>query len=147
MLLRQGAQKCHCFWFIHILSYRFNPIRSQLETVLNFWLVNVCMKKCELIKGGHTFGLLAVTCYSIYTNFTIWFIFLYHNTADWLSVRSVRLLPWYIKFLGCLIFRIVDFLYFRETMSSCWEYIFTIFRCSRLNGFMSDCYRNTGKTS
>ena len=49
-----------CFWFIHILSYRFNPIRSQLETVLDFWLVNVCMKECELIKGGHTFGLLAV---------------------------------------------------------------------------------------
>ena len=24
------------FDFIHILSYRFNPIRSQLETVLDF---------------------------------------------------------------------------------------------------------------
>ena len=24
-------------------------------------LVNVCMKECELIKGDHTFGLLAVT--------------------------------------------------------------------------------------
>ena len=59
--LQQGAQKCDSFWFIHILSYRFNPIRSQLETVLNFWLVNVCMKECELIEGGHTFGLLAVT--------------------------------------------------------------------------------------
>ena len=36
------------FWFIHILSYRFNPTRSLLETVLDFWLVNVCMKECEL---------------------------------------------------------------------------------------------------
>ena len=53
--------KCDRFWFIHILLYRFNPIRSQLETVLDFWLVSVCMKECELIKGGHTFGLLAVT--------------------------------------------------------------------------------------
>ena len=33
---------------------------TVLETVLDFWLVNVCMKECELIKGGHTFGLLAV---------------------------------------------------------------------------------------
>ena len=38
-------------WFIHILSYRFTPIRSQLETVLDFWFVSVCMKECELIKG------------------------------------------------------------------------------------------------
>ena len=58
--LQQGAQKCDRFLFIHILSYKFNPIRSQLETVLDFWLVNVCMKECELIKEGHTFGLLAV---------------------------------------------------------------------------------------
>ena len=58
--LQQGAQKCDRFWFIHILSYRFYPIRSQLETVLDFCLVNVCIKECELIKGGHTFGLLAV---------------------------------------------------------------------------------------
>ena len=58
--LQQGAKKCDRFWFIHIFSYRFHPIRSQLETVLDFWLVNVCMKKCELIKGGLTFGLLAV---------------------------------------------------------------------------------------
>ena len=48
-------------WFIHILSYRFNPIRSQLETVLHIWLVNVCMKECELNKGGRTIGLLAVS--------------------------------------------------------------------------------------
>ena len=44
----------------HILSYRFHPIRSQLETVLDFWLNNVCVKECELVKGGHTFRLLAV---------------------------------------------------------------------------------------
>jgi len=51
----------NAFDFIHILSHRFNPIRSQLETVLDFWLVNVCMKECELIKknkGGHSFRLL-----------------------------------------------------------------------------------------
>ena len=59
--LQQWAHKCDHFWFMHILSYRFNPIRSQLETVLDLWLVNVCMKECELIKGGRTFGLLAVT--------------------------------------------------------------------------------------
>ena len=60
-LLQQGAQKCDRFWFMHILSCRFNPIRSQLETVLHIWLVNVCMKECELIKGGRTIGLLAVS--------------------------------------------------------------------------------------
>ena len=59
--LQQWALKCDHFWFIHIFSYTFNPIRSQLETVLDFWLVNVCMKECELIKGGRIFGLLAVT--------------------------------------------------------------------------------------
>ena len=59
--LQQGAQKWDRFWFIHVISYRFNTIRSQLETVLDFWLVNVCMKECELIKGGHTFELLAVS--------------------------------------------------------------------------------------
>ena len=59
--LQQGAQKWDRFWFIHVVSYRFNTIRSQLETVLDFWLVNVCMKECELIKGGHTFELLAVS--------------------------------------------------------------------------------------
>ena len=48
--------------YSHILSHRFNPIRSQLETVLGFWLVNVCMKECELIKGGNTFRLLALKC-------------------------------------------------------------------------------------
>ena len=60
LALQQGAQKCDGFWFIHILSYKFNPIRSQLETVLGLWLVDVCMKECELIKIGHTFGLLAL---------------------------------------------------------------------------------------
>ena len=54
----KGAQKCKRFRFIHILSHRFNPIRSQLKTVLDFWLVNVCMKECELIKGGHSFRIL-----------------------------------------------------------------------------------------
>ena len=43
---------------------KFNPIRSQLETVLDFWLVNVCMEECELIKSGHTFGLPAVNLFS-----------------------------------------------------------------------------------
>ena len=33
---------------------------SQLETVFNFWLINVWMKVCELIKSSLTFGLLAV---------------------------------------------------------------------------------------
>ena len=44
----------------YILSYRFNPIRSQLETVLDFGLVDLCMKECvtELIKEGHFFGSL-----------------------------------------------------------------------------------------
>ena len=41
-------------------SCRFNPIRSQMETVLDFLLVNVCMKESELIKGCNAFGLLAV---------------------------------------------------------------------------------------
>ena len=34
--LQQGAHRCDRFWFIHILSYRFYPVRSQLETVLDF---------------------------------------------------------------------------------------------------------------
>ena len=55
VVLEQGAQKCDHFQFIHILG-RFNPIRSQLETVLDFWLVNAFMKECELIKGGRIFG-------------------------------------------------------------------------------------------
>ena len=59
-MLLQGSQKCDHFGFICILSYRFNPIRTQLEIVLDFRLVNVCMKEFKLIKGGHTFGLLAV---------------------------------------------------------------------------------------
>ena len=63
-LLQQGAQKCDRFWFLHILSYRFNPIRSQLETVLDFWLHNVCMEECELIKENRTIGLLAVSIIS-----------------------------------------------------------------------------------
>ena len=34
-LLQQWAQKCDpAFWFINMLSCRFNPIRSQLETFL-----------------------------------------------------------------------------------------------------------------
>ena len=40
-------------------AFDFNPIRSLVETVLDFWLANVCMKECELIKGGHTFWFLA----------------------------------------------------------------------------------------
>ena len=32
----------------YILSYRFNPIRSQLETVLDFWLVDLCKKNVLL---------------------------------------------------------------------------------------------------
>ena len=59
-VLLQGTQKCDRFWFIHILSNRFNPIRSQPKTDLESWFVNVYMKECELIKGGRTFGLLAV---------------------------------------------------------------------------------------
>ena len=59
--LQQGVQKCDSFWFIHILSCRFNPIRSQLETFLNFWLVNFGMTECEFITGDHAFMLLAVT--------------------------------------------------------------------------------------
>ena len=33
--LPQGARKCDRFEFIHILSCRFNPVTSQLETVLD----------------------------------------------------------------------------------------------------------------
>ena len=39
---------------------QINSIRRELETVLDFWLVYVCTKECELIKGGHTFWLFAV---------------------------------------------------------------------------------------
>ena len=43
---------------------QIDPIRSQLETALDFLLVNTCMEECELIKGGHTLRLLVVktTC-------------------------------------------------------------------------------------
>ena len=57
-VLQQGAQKCDHFWFIHVLSYRFNPIKSQLETVLDFWLVIVCMNECESIKEVKLLGSL-----------------------------------------------------------------------------------------
>ena len=33
---------------------------SLSVTLLNHSTVNVCMKECDLLKGGHTFGLLAV---------------------------------------------------------------------------------------
>ena len=68
--LQQGAQKSDRFWLIHILSYIFNPIRSQLETVLDFWLVNVCINKCELIKGGHFW----VTCCNIFNELSTVYI-------------------------------------------------------------------------
>ena len=35
-------------------------IQSETSWKLFSTSVNVCMKECELIKGGHTFGLLAV---------------------------------------------------------------------------------------
>ena len=60
IFLQQRAQKFGRFLFVHILSHRFNPIRSQLETVLDFWLVYVGVKEYELM-WGHIFGLLAVT--------------------------------------------------------------------------------------
>ena len=73
LVLQQGAQQCDHFWFMHILSYRFNPIRSQLETVLDFWLVNVYMEEYELINGNRTIGLLAVSiiCNSIKQHFIV----------------------------------------------------------------------------
>ena len=40
------SKKCDCFLFTHILLYKFNPIRNQLETVLDFWLDDVFMKEC-----------------------------------------------------------------------------------------------------
>ena len=36
IFLQQRAQKFGRFLFVYILSHRFNPIRSQLETVLDF---------------------------------------------------------------------------------------------------------------
>ena len=45
---------------IYSLSFVQIESRSHLETVLDFRLVNVCMKECELIKRGHTLGFLAV---------------------------------------------------------------------------------------
>ena len=38
-----------------------HDLRSQLETVLDIWLVNVCIKEYGLFKEGHTFGVLAVS--------------------------------------------------------------------------------------
>ena len=40
---------------------RAYDLRSQLETVLDIWLVNVCIKEYGLFKAGHTFGVLAVS--------------------------------------------------------------------------------------
>ena len=56
---KSGFTAFNLFTFFH--TDLIQSEASQLETVLNFWLVNVCMKECELIEGGHTFGLLAVT--------------------------------------------------------------------------------------
>ena len=137
--LQQGAQNCGRFSFIHILSCRFNPIRSQLETILDFWLLNVCMKECELInpftarvlactftwcylffkisrnkiwkfgqklllaklgservKGGHTFGLLAVNKYTL-----IYFPLLYfHWKIKGKAEKQVLRKPWVTKGLS-----------------------------------------------
>ena len=56
----------NAFIIILFTSCRFSPIRSQLETVLDFWLVNVCMKECELIKGDHTFRLLGKSLFALF---------------------------------------------------------------------------------
>ena len=40
---------------------RTYDLRRQLETVLDIWLVNVCIKEYGLFKAGHTFGVLAVS--------------------------------------------------------------------------------------
>ena len=56
----------NAFIIILFTSCRFSPIRSQLETVLHFWLVNVCMKECGLIKGGHTFRLLGKSLFALF---------------------------------------------------------------------------------
>ena len=51
---------------MNILSCGFNPIRSKLETVLDFWVVNVCMKEFELIKGNMGKTMKKWTGYRIY---------------------------------------------------------------------------------
>ena len=80
--LQQGVQKCD------VLSCRFNPIRGQLKTVLDFWLVTVCMKECELIKEGHTFGLLALR------QGKYWDYLLVHlEEHEWRSGERTRLPP------------------------------------------------------
>ena len=106
--------------YSHILSHRFNPIRSQLETILGFWLVNVCMKECGLIKGGHTFRLLALKCLINFTTLRsyIFTIFLqitlqldnyfqrcWQRFANWsqLQVEKKKSLKWSIKILNRLI--------------------------------------------
>ena len=49
-------------------SCRFNPIRSQMENVLDFRLVNVCMKESELINGSYALRLLRITGELNYTS-------------------------------------------------------------------------------
>ena len=72
------------FWFIHILLCRFNPIKSQLETVLDFWLVNFCMKECELIKGGHTSGFVAVNDFMMWIKITAIIV----DENDWFFISD-----------------------------------------------------------
>ena len=43
--------------------FRADLIQSEVSWKLystSDWLNNVCMKECELINGGHTFGLFLV---------------------------------------------------------------------------------------
>ena len=54
---------------------------SLSVTLLNHSTVNVCMKECDLLKGGHTFGLLAVKGTLIRRTCS------YHSQQNWTYAR------------------------------------------------------------
>ena len=93
-VLQQGVQKCDCFWVIHILSNRFSPIKIQLGTVLNFWLVSVCMKEWQLIKEGHIFRFLTVTGHPLWVLFGSFITYFKGIFFNFKKIRSVPVLPW-----------------------------------------------------
>ena len=70
-----------------------NPIRGQLKTVLDFWLVTVCMKECEFIKEGHTFGLLALRKGKYWD-----YLFVHLGEHEWRSGERTRLPPTWAGF-------------------------------------------------
>jgi len=72
----QSAQKC--FEKKSRVVVKMVVIFLKLSSASD-WII--CTKECELIKSGHTFGLLAVNSYK-HTTYSGWHYFRYVITTD-----------------------------------------------------------------